>query len=539
MRKSFIVKKLLVFKADVKGQMRSNLLLLFLFVILPVIAAAQRESFPGYFKFYDPANSGVPTGSDTASKATIFHVRNIGQNQLSTGTMFLINTFRDDDTICACLTGHQISSFFPSGNVALGPFSGMHALLMNYLGKDSLASIGGINYTLARPIPGFSKSYITGGELVAYRYDPNDLLKIQPDIALILLDKRQLTESSYATLGYGFEDNNWTTDNYYSLNHPYTQPQRIQDNYSVNVFGLGASVIEATTASPFGAGEGSSGGPIIKRPLAPSNAGYVRGVLVSIRQPISLFDQITFQTLSYSNNVVFTKMNVIEQEIKRHCWKNRDSNEIISNGLYRKSVLVDNKTSIEPYSLKRTISSVSDITGAAETGPAKKSIKTSYLKGDQCTISGFTLPVVYPGGTDFWQVAIVGKEIIIGDGFSYNASGSSELNIGAIVINGGAESSFYRKVDSSSAALPNTINTEEGLDFKVYPNPSPDGRFNITFPEQGQYWVVVYTIEGKEIYAASSSVNSLQLPSVARGTYVLNIYRLEDGKPMFKKLIVY
>lgn len=124
-------------------------------------ADGQVESFPGFFTYYDPANPNLPIGSDTTSNAILYYDRAIQSGGLKHGTMFLINTFRDDDTVCVCMTGHQAVDFFPDGHATLAPFSGNFNVAMKYLGKDSLANINGYNYFINHTVS-FSRNVATG-----------------------------------------------------------------------------------------------------------------------------------------------------------------------------------------------------------------------------------------------------------------------------------------------------------------------------------------------------------------------------------------
>jgi len=516
---------------------QSRMAVLSLLLLLGFRANGQKESFPNYFTFYNPANVNVPQGSDTAGKAILTYTRITGQATVNTGTIFLINTFRDDDTICACLSGHQMPTFYPNDHVIPGPFSGNTDIYMNYRGKDTILSIGGTLYTHTWTT-GYSKGTITGGELVAFYYDSLNNFG-NPDIALVLLDKRQLPISSYATLGYDFSPSNWGGSLYYSINHPHFYPQRLQDNFTFN--SQAASMVTFTTSLPFAMGQGSSGGPLVRKPSAPADPWYVRGVVSQMDGTTAgmVWDRITGKELDYGTHISFTRIATIESEIKRHCWKNRDSNEILSSGIYRRSVLINNAANITQFSQKRAISSTNDITAAASSGPVKKRILSSYVPGDQCDLGSFTLPATYPGSTNFWQVTIAAKEINVGGNFSYDPADQSELNLSSVVLNGGTASSPLRRTDTTTPSY--TLDKEYASSPKVYPNPSPDGIFNIVLPDTGQYSVAVYSMEGKEIYRTNCTVHPfrLELPQIARGTYLLHVYRAGLTVPAFKTLIVY
>lgn len=498
----------------------------------------QIQSFPGYFTYYNPADPNNPPGSDTISKAIIFYVKP-SPEYTSSGTMFLINTFRDDDTICACLAGHQMKAFFPNGKVTPGPFSGNFYFAMNYLGKDSVANINGINYHLNSVIPGTAKGVATGGELVAY-YADEHLTGREPDISLILLDKRQLPLLSYATAGYDFDNTNWRAASYYSINHPKNYPQRIQDHYTA--FEEFAHTVTINGDRPFCSASGSSGGPLIQRPSSADISGCVRGVAsVAFEVPGNvLYDRLAGVNFPFFYQTGFTKIGTIENAIKRHCWKNKDSNEIILNGLQRKSVLINNATNITPYKQNRTITQTSDVTANAETGPSRNDTKSSYLKANQCNLNGFTLTATYPGSTESWQVTIAVKETGLINEFSYTPVGRSELNLSTVIINDGPAGSLSRKADNALSVADKMTNTTASQ-FKIYPNPSPDGTFHIALPDTEPYSVAVYTIDGKKIYENNCTENpfSLQLPLIARGDCLLYLYSRESKAPAYQQIIVY
>lgn len=494
-------------------------------------AKGQGESFPGYFTYYNAQSVNKPPGSDTASKAIIFYIKDTGPSTSGQGTMFLINTFRDDDTICACLTGHQVSAFFPDGNARPGPFGGPIPLLMNYQGKDSLATINGASYYLNQIIS-HSVGVAAGGELVTFNYDTS-LPRTAPDIALILLDKRQLPVPEYATLGYDF-NNASSSGSYYSINHPLAYPQRLQDNFS-SVW-ESPFRFEAETFLPFSIAHGSSGGPFIKKETS-SVSGLIAGGNFNAGGAVR--DRIRNLDVRYTPYVSVTRISTIEKEIRSRCWKNKDSAEIVSKGLDRKAMLINNAGNLAAYNLKRTITNSSGITAAAETGPAKRSKKSSYLKADRCDLSGFTLPAIYPGSEDSWLVTVAAKEINLNDEFNYTASGLSELNLGIVIINTGTTGSTARILDHAQSAPGDSAN--KNALFKVYPNPAADGVFHIALPPTGQYNLVVYNMEGKEMYRSACDRNPyrLQLPAVSKGTYLLVIFNEHTKGGLHRQPIIY
>lgn len=522
--------------------LKGHLLLLLLLIVSNVNgqpSGVPKESFPDYFTYFDPGSADKPPGSDTARKAIFYY-----ELPNSSGTFSLIYTDRTDDSICACMAGHQIAKFFP-GAVALGSFSKIWDVYTDYLGADSTATINGTTYHLNKYF-GFSKGVLTGGNLVAYYYNP--AVATASDIALVLIDKRQLPGNTLSTLGYDINRLNWTasdyysvTSDYYSVSYPHSYPQRLQDEYEITV--NGNELVWVLTSLPFSAAPGSSGAPLIKRPQTPAESWFMRGVMSTANYVDGevVHDRLLNENFKYSYEQGFTKIGMIADEIKRHCWKNQDATYIITNGLHMKPTVIDNAANMEPYSLKRTISSASGIKESAINSPLpEKRILVSYLKADQCNMSGFTLPAIYPGDILDWQVIVAAKEINVNPGFDYKATDLSELALTTVAMNARATSSTARMFENA-AQPPLVTDQETATLFKVWPNPSPTGLFQISFPPTGHYRLVINNVEGKEIYRADCSGNlcSFQMPAGAFGTYFLQLYAAETNRVVYRQRIIY
>ncbi|PZF71093.1 hypothetical protein DN068_20560 [Taibaiella soli] len=494
------------------------------------------ESFPGYFTYFDPAAANNPPGSDTANKAILYY-----KDLRSSGTMSLIYTDRNDDTICACMAGHQIRSFFPAGVVSLGPFASTIDVYSDYMGRDSVATINGVTYHLNKNTGNYSKSVLTGGNLVAYYY--NQAQATAPDIALVLIDGRQLLNRKIGKLGYDLDKFNWGTSEYYSISYPHNYPQRLQDEYEITVNGTDLAWV--LTSLPFAAAPGSSGAPLIKRPGSPSEPWYMRGVMSTANYVAGevVYDRFLNDNFEFSYEQGFTKIGVIAEEIKRHCWKNRDSSYIIANGLNKKPTLVDNSINLAQFTTKRSITSASGIPGVASfSGPLKKRIMASYIPGGEVELSGFTMPSIYPGDAADWLLVLAGKEINVLPEFSYTATGLSELTLGTVVGGVGSLAGSARISDSIETPQPAAFNGKEiNRQFSIYPNPSPEGAFHISLPLEGHYRVEVIGMDGKTVFHSGCDTNPfvVKMPAISKGTFLLNVYATGEHTPVYSQLVIY
>ena len=494
-----------------------------------------QDSYPDYFTYYNPANADMPAGADVASKGIILLSNNVSLNS----TAFLIWTLRNDNKVCMCLTGHQIDELH--NNTVPGTGSSIFfntEIYMDYLGKDSLIQTYGNSMHL-NTATGMSKGYLDIAELVAYFNDTAS----GRDIALVLVDKDKLPKASFSALGYDFNNGNlnWIGAQYYSIGHPYNYQQRIQK--SLTITANDPYFVKAITYLPFAGGAGSSGSPLINHPSAPYASWSARGVLSYGVSPFSYFSDPLFGNLFSFFNARFTKIGVIENEIRRYCWRQNDSALISSSGNYKQPMLVSNVGSLSAYSQNQTVTIASSIVSSSaaftQTLPGTASIKATYLKANVCNISGFTLPTTYPGGTNHWMVTIAAKQINLSPEFSYTALGSAELHLASVVVS----SSTARMAMSSGIGQQQVAHTTSA-GITVYPNPSANGVFKISFPSaEEQYRLVVYSTDGRQVYAAESITGGnpyrLNISGLPRGAYVLAIYRRGAGEKLFGKTIVF
>ncbi|HET8886270.1 MAG TPA: endonuclease [Salinimicrobium sp.] len=82
------------------------------------------------------------------------------------------------------------------------------------------------------------------------------------------------------------------------------------------------------------------------------------------------------------------------------------------------------------------------------------------------------------------------------------------------------------------------VGSNDLLDFTVYPNPSINGRVNISLPNSNQVEITLYSISGKRILSKEESVinSSITLENLPTGLFFLKIS--SDGKTATKKIVV-
>lgn len=500
------------------------------------------ESRPDIYTYFNPQAQNLPADAFSASKAVV-HVNSYSADVEravgTSGSAFLIRTFRADNKICMCLAGHQIADLFPEGGIPIaGSAINLNSdIYMNYLGKDSAA--GGNHFD--QPVS-FSKAFVGSVKLLDYYFDEST----EKDAALVLIDSRKLPAQSFVTLGYDFADNAWSSTSFYNIGHPHNYPQRIADQLTMQQVGINS--VKFTNQLPYATGPGSSGSPLIIRS---GNSGTVRGILSQgFHQPFFMsFSKATGEAYNYkySTNPQFTKIRILESAIRKHCWNKSDSAAISGNQSYKQMLTVDNSTAINPYAQNYSISGTAGLTASAGAlfRESASDIEITRLHAANCSVSGdFSLPVTYPGSTKPWQVEIAAKEINISPGattgFDYTASGSSELELSSVVIGTSpvSQSTISGGFSPSLPSLPTTADTR----FAVFPNPAPDGIFSVAFPDNGPYDLKVTSMDGKELLHTSVTSNpyTLYLPNIApRGTYVMTVHLGSGYKPVYKTMIVY
>ncbi|GAA4458556.1 hypothetical protein GCM10023092_27030 [Rurimicrobium arvi] len=482
----------------------------------------------------------MPAGSDLVSKSVIY-MRGINpdlpnRDPASAGTTaFLIRTFRDDNFVCLCMTGHQAKSFNGEQTPAVPKdIEVKNFITMNYKAKDVVSSIDGEH--CVGPHEGVS-SYLSEMRLVAYFNDPLPE-GTDDDAALFLIDKRKLPLANFGALGYEFSKATPSaTQKYFSIGHPWGYPQRLSNNllYDVDVYNW----IDFNTQKPYVSGHGASGAPLVH-----SGTLSAEGIMAAVCNGVTIDEMsIEFRTLNYmySTEMRFTRMSLLESAIKEHCWKNANKAQILSSGIYKQSVEVSNANTALLRNTNQSISSAADISGssAAFTEDALNGKKVTQLTANNCTMGSFILPVAYPGTTATpWWVVVSANQVNVNAGFSYTASGTSGLDLTTIETYTRSASSRLADAEDTASAS-SDANSGVASGFKLYPNPSPDGIVSLELP--AATWPMVYrgavlSIDGKVVQQLddmqSGTKASFNLSQQPRGVYLLNVYG-SDGMKVF------
>lgn len=529
---------------------------LLLFLLCRVLETAAQptnsplSALPDIFTYFTPLAPDMPSGSNMASKAIVLLNRGfpttgtISSKWLkgADGTAFFIRTFLDNspdpndaNKICMCLSGHQITNLFPDG---LTPSASTNLLIysdiyMSYLGEAAVDAQGNsINRTTR-----FAKSYMRGAKLLEYIDNGTD------DIALLMVDKRDLPAAWIGTLGYDFENSNssWSDNTFYTLAHPHYYPQRITDNETVT--SVAENFVNLASAPPYAGAPGGSGAPLLVRSTT-DNSPVVRGVIAKGKDDLSFAD-LNGYTYPYGFISTATKIRLLEQAIRNHCWNKRDSSVIASSESYRISVSRDNTSTTDAYSQNVSINNVSALTTTSASLYTETigNTASTHLHGQVCTIAGFNLPAYHPTSNGAWQVAIACKEINMNTEFSYTASGDAALELSSVVIETTTSSS--RQTDSVGSISTTNQHKKEGL-AKIYPNPSSTGIFNISVPTgisdiPQDYQLQVASSDGRIVYKGKiqrGTETTVDIHPNATGTYFVFVIDNKEAI-IFREAIIY
>lgn len=501
------------------------------------------QSQPDLFTYYNPAATDNPGGSGIVSKGVIELQKQGDLPYFSSA--FLIRTFRADNKICMCMSGHQISNLF--SNISHNPVIGSAVhfnsdIYMNFLGRDSVAL--GRNYN---KITGFTKGYLSTATLVGY-YDYNDENTIM-DVALVLVDKAKLPAASLGMLGYDFSDNNWQVP-FYSIGHPQSYPQQISKNLTID--GNYSSYVSTATQLPYAMAPGSSGSPLLTQPQSETETSMVRGIF-SGSPGTQTFDAsliihpLFFGVYIYSTDRLwFSKIKLLETAIRKNCWYKTDSANISRTGTYMQSAIVDNSSSTNPYNTNASVRSTADLTAASSAvfTESTPTLKTNRLHANICELGGFTLPAIYPGATMPWQIEVAAKQVNLAADFNYTASDNSELELSTVVMGTAVTNTSRRLTDSETDADGNGSNRAGGP-FTIYPNPSSSGIFTIasdgSLSADQAPTAAVFAADGKKVYQSRiypDRKNNIDLHQYARGTYFIMVNN-KSGTVLLRGTIVY
>jgi len=488
-------------------------------------------SHPEYFTYFTPGSSAMPPNASVTSKSLILLQTTdlfFSEHIATSGSAFLIRTFRDDEKICACMSAHQLGLPFTSVVDSIARKQVQSDIYMNYLGRDNV--VNDLHYN---QLTRFDEGYMAAVSVRAYYFDPST----GRDIALVWINKNVLPSKSYSMLGYDFATGGWSNGRNYSMGHSLKYPQRLSDSLEMEWSSGDGSIVELKTKLPYAIGTAHSGSPVIQS--LPNASEFVKGVVTQgdlhHDAPDNFGDNIDWAT-----QITINSMSLLESAIRRDCWKKADSAQISVSQSYKQSLTIDNTKGIAPYDQNQSISSASAITYSAATETKKVAgVQESFLKANICGINGFTLPTAYPGGTDPWAVTVAAKEVNVSSDFNYEASGLSELNLASVVISTGTQSTA-RWVDSVQAGTA-VAGEESSTRFDVYPNPSPEGIFNVKLPATGSFRLAIHDLDGKFIYGADCTGSPFRfaLPAVARGSYLLTVYNKQHDELVYRKLIIY
>jgi len=527
-------------------------------------AGVLKGSYTNYYKYYTPApGSGMPAGSDIVSRGVVLLTDQENEDndpERFAGSAFIINTFRNDDTLCVCTAGHVAKAVMNDGYEFLGspPYTTYRFnMYMDYIGQEN-PLIPRLNQTLTAyktPVPIGARVV----KVVTNARGSGD----QPDIALFLIDRRQLPAvANYATLGYELSTfYGKPIGSFYQIGYPFAMPQRITTNAKTlqnetsfeNMLGV------FPVNPPVGSGPGASGSPFVIQTLPDgrvSNTGTVAGVYCSgSTEPGTAIPEDAGVAIVYADELYGTELSVIANDIKTHCWKSKTETELMQSGAYKTSVIVNNSNNIQPFSQSQTLSQASDLTNIA--APNSYTVNTTYnttpvtatyLKAAICKIGSLSFPTVSSANKP-WQINIAAKEIIVTPsstttGFSYNATNGAELNLASVLVE--PSSSSARLLSQDNPLLPDSSTTKSEGVYAIRPNPSTTGRFSVDLPTGANDADKIYEIQisalgsGKTIKKESvhvGGVYEIDLSAYAKGAYIITISR--NGIMVYSSKLIY
>ncbi|MBK0403310.1 T9SS type A sorting domain-containing protein [Adhaeribacter sp. BT258] len=167
--------------------------------------------------------------------------------------------------------------------------------------------------------------------------------------------------------------------------------------------------------------------------------------------------------------------------------------------------------------------------GCSSTSTATAVTVTALPATPTVTRAGFTLTSSSATGNQWYK----DSNLITGaTAATYTATANGNYTV-IVTANGCASA-----VSNPVSILNTGINeAETRLELSVYPNPSA-GLFNLAFPENQVYELVVTDLAGKVIrkQVATGGANQLNLQGTAKGVYLLQL--LSEGKTATRKLVI-
>jgi len=514
-------------------------------------------SYTSDFRYYDPTDPLLPAGSSDVSKGVAYlfgYPRDQEQLSVANGTAFIIQTFRNDDTLCVCTAGHVARSLFgeQSSNARFD-------LSLRYLGRPKTS-----DPTLNELVSCFETPTRIGARLVKQLESADEFER--PDIALFLIDKKQLPAvADYAMIGYDLSTFSSNPANpsarFYQIGHPNAMPQRITTSFQLAVGDI-TGVLESSGSipAPVGLGPAASGSPLIMRTLPDgtvSSTGTARAVLhggdSDPVHPIPRDGNLYFP-IERGTDLVATELATIAADIKAHCWKAKTEAELEQTKEYMRTVIANNN--IQPFSTAQTLNQAMDLLSIAApncytvntASDHNTPVNATYLKAATCLIGSLTFPTTYTATNKPWQINIEGKEVNItpntSNAFSYDAAANAELNLASVIVQTSSAVARIRSDDNNETDDGNPQNSLPG-NFIVKPNPSTTGHFSIDIPAASDHQEQTYDIivselsSGKTIKKESAHAGTTwqaDLANFARGAYLVAFYQ-KGMQPHFVKLI--
>lgn len=559
---------------DLKFIFRQLALLGLLFIPLSAYTQDEPEyapffSYSSHFRYYTPSDNTMPAGSENVSKGitaiTSLNQLNRSNDENESATAFIIQTFRDDDTVCICTAGHVAKAIFnhnlpylsgPPYNVY--PFN----MYLNYLGRPDPDDA-----TVNEVISGYRSPLPVNARLVRYLQNPDPASVEDPDLALFLVDSKQLPAvANYAQIGYdltglyGKAPN--TIGRFYQIGHPYGMPQRITTDagFTPGTAQKPNVIYSGPLAIPHGISLSSSGSPWVIKTLADgtaANTGTAVAVhsatIYKLMQPI--FSDPFWGNMQYGDDSKSTELAAIAAEIKAYCWKNKTAAQLEQTKEYRRTLVIDNSSNLQPFTVARILFQLPDLTGidspsayTVTENSGGTSVSATYLKASTCTIGSPVFPANHASTGKPWQINIMAKEINItpatASAFDYTATGSAAFNIGAALVE-----TTVQTINTSNTELPlttynNNTNTQTRADLAIWPNPSSTGRFQIAVPAgktNESYLVVIHdAASGRKIAEGSIAPGTtypLDISSYAKGVYIASFY--QNSKLLHTAKLVY
>ena len=502
-------------------------------------------SYPKYFNYYTPGSANMPEGANIASKAIMM----VGTLKLYAGrvvpslaTMFIVPSKRKDHKLCLCGAGHSLEGSLRPKNVLGKDFS--FTGYMDYRGKPSDSNA---NYN--QVVSGY-KSIMHGTTVASYF----DSAKHVPDAILVLINPEELPVKDFAALGVSFKPS--VIDNaatFFSINHVNAMPQMIMDNLTRSAEDSKSDfdfIFYNSLNTSFG--PVASGAPLIhKNPGAPTVFGIYKGAINNINLKPIPDDELVGKDALYPGfykyrvgELIATRMSVLRQDIIKHCLENDSTGDFEKD--YMKSVLVDNSAGRTEFDIDKTITSMAGLNTAATASFTASNPGSTLVKGNKVV---FSCPIT--SSINSKNIYGLASTIILAQGFSYTASGDNifEMNVVVVVPEQigtaiTARNSFTdKKVLHNTPSSFNNKPATPSAGFKISPNPSATGVFEITTPvheASKKYALAITTIDGKPVEQGNIQTGEhiqIDISRSAHGQYILQIY--EGNSIVYTTVLIY